>query len=137
MGKPFTLITDHTSLVTLLQSSEGMGTRPLHFARWSARLLRYTFKVVYRRSSQNVVADSLSRLLVSEPESNKSINAEAAICIILSIPLTILPEQLSKETIADPVLKKVIGGLRRKTFQRNFYHTFMFGVIFVFGVISA
>ena len=33
MGKSFTLITDHKSLVTLLQSSEGI---PLHLARWSA-----------------------------------------------------------------------------------------------------
>ena len=28
MGKPFTIITDHKSLVTLLQSSEGICSRP-------------------------------------------------------------------------------------------------------------
>ena len=39
-GKPFTFITGHKSLLILLQSSEGVGSRPLRLARWSARLLR-------------------------------------------------------------------------------------------------
>lgn len=119
MGKPFVLITDHKSLVTLLQSSEGNGCKPLRLARWSARLLRYTFRVVYKSSTQNVVADALSRLPIPTPVSDESMDDEAAICSILSQPLAILPEQLSKETISDPVLKQVVDILQTKWPERK------------------
>ena len=106
MGKPFTLIADHKSLATLLQSFEGIGSRPLRLARWSARLLR--FRVIYRNSSQNIVGDALLRLLASEHKSSKPINNEVVILSVLSKQLAILPEQLSQETVADTVPKQVV-----------------------------
>ena len=119
MGKPFVLITDRKSLVTLLQSSEGNGCKPLRLARWSARLLRYSFRVVYKSSTQNVVVDALSRLPIPTPENNESIDDEAAICSILSQPLANLPEHLSKETVSDPVLKQVVHILQTKWPERK------------------
>ena len=70
--------------------------------------------MVYGSSYQNVVADALSKLPVLEPRSSKSINDEAAFGSILSKPLAILPEQLLKETVADPVLKQVVEILQAR-----------------------
>lgn len=71
LGRHFTLRTDHQSLVSLL-SSQGTGRRPLHFTRWSERLLRYNYTVEYRKGSENQVADALSRLSVPCPSEKAS-----------------------------------------------------------------
>lgn len=76
--------------------------------------MRYTFRIVNKSSAKIVVADALSRLLIPTPENDESIQDEAAICSILSRTLAILPEQLSKETIFDPVLKHVSEFLQTK-----------------------
>lgn len=59
---PFTVVTDHSALRWL------MGQRDLsgRLARWSLKLQRYQFDIQHRKGSQNVVADTLSRLHVDE-----------------------------------------------------------------------
>lgn len=60
-GQKFTLRTDHQALTTLL-STKGTDRAGMRIARWSARLLCFTYDVVYRAGSLNHTADCLSRL---------------------------------------------------------------------------
>lgn len=61
-GHPFTIITDHASLKWL------MGQRDLsgRLARWSLKLQAYDFSIEYRKGTQNVVPDALSRAYMDE-----------------------------------------------------------------------
>ena len=63
-GRRFVLRTDHHALTTLLTSA-GAGRAGLRIARWSARLLCFTYDVTYRPGHLNVTADCLSRLPVT------------------------------------------------------------------------
>lgn len=60
-GRKFTLRTDHQALTTLL-STKGTDRAGMRIARWSARLLCFTYDVVYRAGLLNHTADCLSRL---------------------------------------------------------------------------
>ena len=69
-------------------------------------------------------------------------SSDSAPILSCSRPLAILPEQVSKETVADPVLKQVGEILQtrwpeKKEMPKNFYHTFMFRVNVICGVINA
>lgn len=57
-GFEFKVITDHSSLKWLLNLKDPTG----RLARWSLKLQQYRFDVEYRKGSQNVVADTLSRI---------------------------------------------------------------------------
>lgn len=57
-GHHFVLRTDHQALTTLL-TSKGTGRAGLRIARWSARLLCFTYDVAYRPGKLNVTADCL------------------------------------------------------------------------------
>ena len=60
-GQPFVLRTDHSALTTLL-SPQSSGRAGARIARWQARLMPYTYTVVYTAGSKLPVADALSRL---------------------------------------------------------------------------
>lgn len=64
-GTHFTVITDHASLVWLNNISNPSG----RLQRWMVKLSQYSFNIVHKKGSLNVVADALSR----SPEDN-SIN---------------------------------------------------------------
>lgn len=74
----FTLITDNESLSFFLRQKRNFG----RLARWSLKLLRLPFKVVHKRSEDNAVADTLSRLFSHMDECHEcriaepSVNAE-------------------------------------------------------------
>ncbi len=67
-GCQFTLRTDHSPLTTLL-SSKGKGRSGMCIARWSARLMVFTYDIKYKPRYENVTSDCLSRLplLSTEP----------------------------------------------------------------------
>ncbi len=56
-GRHFTVVTDHQSLVTLMSAHQ--HNRRLH--NWAMKLTEFTFEIIYRKGSDNVVADCLSR----------------------------------------------------------------------------
>ena len=60
-GRHIMLCTDHQALTSLL-TSKGAGRTGLRIARWSARLLCFTYDVIYHPGKLNVTADCLSRL---------------------------------------------------------------------------
>lgn len=56
-GIPFTVVTDHYSLVWLKNLREPTG----RLARWAVRMQQYDFQIVHRKGKENVVPDALSR----------------------------------------------------------------------------
>lgn len=60
-GHHFTLRTDHKALTTLL-ATKGIGCAGIRVARWSARLLCFSYDIEYRPGAQNQAADCLSRI---------------------------------------------------------------------------
>lgn len=54
---PFTVITDHYSLVWLQNLKDPTG----RLARWAVRLQQYNFKIIHRKGKEHVVPDTLSR----------------------------------------------------------------------------
>jgi len=64
-GRHFTLMTDHSALVSLLGKSDSTR-RSLRVARWAERLSNFNYTMEYKRGSENVVADALSRLPLAE-----------------------------------------------------------------------
>src|SRR5579862_9276750 len=57
LGRHFTVITDHSALQGLINSTEPSGM----FARWVMHLQQYDFTIKHRRGIKNKNADALSR----------------------------------------------------------------------------
>ena len=57
IGKPFKIQTDHNSLRFLLDQK----TTTLAQQKWVLKMMGYDYQVIYKKGSNNVVADSLSR----------------------------------------------------------------------------
>jgi len=58
-GMPFTCITDHASLKWLMTMKDLSG----RLARLSLQVQGYDFNIEHRKGSENVVADTLSRII--------------------------------------------------------------------------
>lgn len=69
-GVPFTVITDHYSLLWLNSLKNPNGK----LARWAVRLRQHTFDLVHRKGTQNIVPDALSRIRVDE-ETDDSVSS--------------------------------------------------------------
>lgn len=54
---PFTVVTDHYSLLWLQNLKDANG----RLSRWAVRLQQFDFKIVHRKGKDNVVPDTLSR----------------------------------------------------------------------------
>lgn len=86
-GHRFTLRTDHQALTTLL-STKGMDRAGMRIARWSARLMCFQYDMQYHPGSQNVMADCLSRVPLSDSSAAADLVTEIA---EISPLLTALP----------------------------------------------
>lgn len=86
-GRRFTLRTDHQALTTLL-STKGMNRAGMRIARWSARLMCFQYDMQYHPGSQNVMADCLSGVPLSDSSAAADLVTEIA---EISPLLTALP----------------------------------------------
>jgi len=59
-GQKFQIVTDHRPLTWLINFKEPNSK----LVRWKLQLLEYDYEVVYKKGSQNVVADALSRVII-------------------------------------------------------------------------
>lgn len=57
-GQKFVVVTDHASLQWLMRQRDLSG----RLAKWALKLQGYSFSIKHRKSTENVVADSLSRI---------------------------------------------------------------------------
>lgn len=84
--------TDHQVLTTLL-STQGAGCAGIRIARWSARLLCFTYDIVYSAGSSNHAADCLSRLPLPLTSASTS-DDEPELVALLSTALTAISHKL-------------------------------------------
>ncbi len=66
-GRPFEVITDHKSLTSITTGPQ----RNKRILRWALELTNYMFSVVYRKGTENTVADWLSRQCGEDQEMNQ------------------------------------------------------------------
>lgn len=81
-GCTFALQTCHSALVTLLSTKEA-GHQPLRISPRSAFLLSYNYTNQYRKGSDNVVADALSRLALQEAYNDVAVEDGFAFFLLL------------------------------------------------------
>lgn len=106
-GRHFVLRTDHKALVTML-STRGTGRQPMRIARWSAQLLQFDYTVEYKAGRDNVVADALSRLPLSEREEEVNVDKEDEFILnLVEVDCPVTMEELQEATRKDKVLVEV------------------------------
>ncbi|CAH8583497.1 unnamed protein product [Dicrocoelium dendriticum] len=107
-GRRFTLRTDHAALTTLLSRGTN-GHRPLRINRWYARLLNYDFQIIFRPSSENRMADSLSRLPLDDSDKNEDDEEKVMISALQSSELSAVTKQeLQEANRSDSYVQDVI-----------------------------
>lgn len=99
-GRHFMLRTDHCALTTLL-ATKGIGRAGMRVNRWSARLLCYTYDVIYRPGRLNCAADCLSRLPL--PTGNDSAVEPEMVAFVTGLP-TLSAEEFTAASEACPEL---------------------------------
>jgi len=90
-GRAFKMITDHSALVSLFGKSDSTR-RSLGVASWAERLSNFSYTMEYRRGSENVVADALSRMPLSATEAEVDTDDEI---IVGSIEQVLAPFQFA------------------------------------------
>ena len=63
LGHPFTLVTDHKPLLSLLNSKKAASAM---IQRWALTLAMYEYTLVFRNTNQHCNADALSRLSLKD-----------------------------------------------------------------------
>lgn len=102
-GRKFTLRTDHQALTTLL-TSKGTDRAGMRIARWAARLLCFTYDVIYRPGSQNSTADCLSRIPLPAV-ADGCVDSEPEFVAMLSTTMTaVSPTEFASASAACPEL---------------------------------
>ena len=107
-GYKFTMYTDHKPLLGLFGENRPIPDRSAaRIARWALLLSGYDYKLHYRQGVLNGNADALSRLpLQSQDDEVSQEMISVHMMELVSAPVT--EKEVSAETIADPVLSKVI-----------------------------
>ena len=113
-GRPFTLITDHKPLKTILGPKQGIPTlAAARLQRWALILAAYTYDIEFRSTDNHANADSLSRLPLKDISSDE-VSSEPSVFNISQIEsLPVTTQQLQAATRTDHVLSKVLHFMKR------------------------
>ena len=107
-GRPFTLITDHKPLLSILGPKKGVpAMAAARLQRWAVLLAAYQYQVEFRPTGEHGNADGLSRLPLDHGNTGGS-EVEASIFQVNqleSLPVTVA--QLRTTVRNDPVLSKI------------------------------
>ena len=106
-GRPFTILTDHRPLLTLMGPDRPV---PVHAAarlqRWALILQSYNYKIEYRNTTSHVDADLMSRLPLPQVWSPESPNVDCYFLEHANIS-NVTSEMIKKKTVVDPLLSRV------------------------------
>ncbi len=108
LGRKFTLRTDHSALQQLLTNPGRDLRKSSKFIRWAERLSIFDYTPVYRRGSENTVADALSRL--PAPTIGPTIDDPGDQVILKRLSAEGLPlSEFISATAADPLFQQIIN----------------------------
>lgn len=117
-GRHFTLMTDHSALVSLLGRSDSTR-RSMRVARWAERLSNFSYEVVYKKGCDNVVADAFSRLPIPENTCEAiDTDNELIVSLVEEIMAPIEANELREATNADSTLSGVLNNLCKPNFKK-------------------
>ena len=106
-GLSFTIITDHRPLLSLFAPDK---SAPVHTAarlqRWSLILSSYKYKLQFRKTTDHLDADCMSRLPLHENWNPQSENVECYF-VDTEVNSTVTSDQIQRATRVDPVLSRV------------------------------
>ncbi|XP_037073426.1 uncharacterized protein LOC119094438 [Pollicipes pollicipes] len=110
-GRFFTLRTDHSVLTTLLtpKSAKRAGAR---IVRRQGRLLPYSYTVEYRPGHSIPVADTLSRLLLSDTAAAETDRDETVAIVTDEAADVITNDAIRAASAGDPVLEELRSTIR-------------------------
>lgn len=108
----FLLMTDNMALTWLLSHPRQLGK----IGRWIARISSFSFDVQHIRGTQNIIADSLSRLLYDDEFSSEKCNV-----LLSDFPLSFT--SISQHQLNDPELNIIIEDIKNKKPHNNYLLT--------------
>ncbi|XP_039525150.1 uncharacterized protein K02A2.6-like [Pimephales promelas] len=105
-GRKFTLITDHKPLLAILGPKSAVPTlAALRMQRWALILMAYSYELEYKKSSDHLNADAMSRLPVTELDSTAQESNVFYFSHVEDLPVT--AQDIKVGTSRDPLLSKV------------------------------
>ena len=104
-GRKFTLVTEHKSLITILNPRKGIPSlAAARLQRWVLILASYQYKIEFKPTDKHSNADGVSRLPLSNSEGRVS---EATLYTLQQLDnLPVTADQISKATRNNPLLSK-------------------------------
>ncbi|XP_062606687.1 uncharacterized protein K02A2.6-like [Saccostrea cucullata] len=109
-GRHFSLLTDHRPLVSIFSPSKGVSvTTAARMQRYALFLSGYDYDIMYKNTKAHGNADSLSRLPLSDCESDDDYQDIDLMYLPQFETLPITSDRIRQETGRDPVTVKVYG----------------------------
>lgn len=112
-GRRFKLRTDHQALTTLL-STKGADRAGMRVARWSARLLCFTYDVEYRAGALNHAPDCLSRLPLPAASPLNGDNEPELVALLSMAPVSVTAGEFEDASSSCPELAALRQQITRK-----------------------
>ena len=106
-GRPFTLVTDHKPLMTILSPKKGLPTlAAARLQRWAIRLAAYQYDIEFRSTEKHCNADGFSRLPLPAQESVDRITTAFNVSQIEFLPVS--ADRLARATQTDLILSPTL-----------------------------
>jgi hypothetical protein len=103
-GRHFVLYTDHKPLTSIFDPHKNIPSLArARIQRWALILSAYQYEIKFRKGTENVPADVLSRLPISVSFKNHKVNY----IDLLPTDISLNYHEIAKETMKDPILIKV------------------------------
>ena len=114
LGRKFVIRTDHKPLLGLFGRDKQIPVNAnARVQRWALLLSQYDYDLCFKAGKDNVVADALSRLPVSDSDLDSTVPAEYVHMVqTINMNEEINFEKIKSLTKRDPILKKVLNNLK-------------------------
>ena len=111
-GRSFVLLTDHEPLTAILSPSKGLpALTTARLQRYAIFLASMSYEIKYRKSGDHGNADGLSRLPLPHTQ-EESLDWAEVFNMAQIDPLPVTAVEVARHTARDPVLAKVLAGVR-------------------------
>ena len=108
-GHPFSLVTDHKPLITLLHEHRAIPTSvSARIQRWALTLSMYEYRIMFKPSGSHGNADALSRLPLPSMDQDPPIPVDTVLVLNELSESPISVDQIRIWTRRDPVLSRVL-----------------------------